>query len=91
MHSHIKKLVPIVLALVVCAGVAGAAAPDRPKRGDYPRCQDECLVRLRKTMNELSGEYERTGNRLLYENKVERARGGYDDCIDACRERFPVK
>jgi hypothetical protein len=80
-----------VLALVLCTGIASAAAPDRPKRGDYPGCQQECLVRLKKTMNQLSAEYERTGNRLLYENRVEQARVVYDDCIDACKERFPVK
>ncbi len=90
MHRLTKRLVLIVLALALCAGAA-LAGPDKPRRGDYPRCQDECLLRLKRTMSALSEEYEKTGNRLLYESKVEQARAGYDDCIDACRERFPVK
>ncbi len=91
MYRYVEKLLLIVLALVLCAGVASSATPDRPKRGDYPRCQDECLTRLKETMNQLSGEYEKTGKRLLYEKGVEQARYTYDDCIDTCRERYPVK
>lgn len=83
------------ILLYVLVLIAGFSVPahtaERPKRGDYPRCQEECLVRLKKTMAELSAEYEKLGNRLLYENKVEQARGSYDNCIDACRQRYPVK
>jgi hypothetical protein len=79
------------VAVLFAALSLSAHAAEVPRRGDYPRCQEECLDRLKKTMNELSGEYERTENRLLYEKRVEQARGTYDDCIDACRERYPVK
>ncbi len=91
MHSRVNRLLSIVLALVVCGGAVQATASDRPRRGDYPRCQEECLARLKKTMGDVSGEYEKTGDRLLYENRVEQARYAYDDCIDTCRVRYPVK
>jgi hypothetical protein len=42
-------------------------------------------------MAQLSESYKKTGDRLSYEEQVEKARSVYDDCIDNCRDRYPVK
>ncbi|HEX3001485.1 MAG TPA: hypothetical protein VHN82_03810 [Methanoregula sp.] len=87
-----KAFPVIALSLVLIAGLAGPLRGDeKPKRGDYPRCQEECLSQLRSRMAALSEEYKRTENKLLYEQEVERARYHYDDCIDRCRIRYSVK
>ncbi len=92
MGRSFKTLLGIVVALALCTGLAGVVpAADKPKRGDYPRCQDECVVQLKTNMRISSDDYQKTGNRLLYEQRVEQARGAYDTCIDMCRERYPVK
>jgi hypothetical protein len=86
------KIWPIVLTFALCAGAAGIGrAAETPKRGDYPKCQETCVLQLKTRMTGLSDDYGKSGNRLVYEERVGQARSAYDSCIDNCREPLPVK
>jgi hypothetical protein len=90
--SALKRLVIVLSALAFCfalATVSNAAEPG--KRGDYPQCQKGCLGILTKRMTEISEDYEKTGDKFLYQERVERTRSDYSDCIDNCKQVIPVK
>jgi hypothetical protein len=82
----------VLIALSLCATLVWAASnSDTARRGDYPRCQKWCLDRLDKCMAEYAEEYKRTGDKQVYEERVEQARLDYDDCITNCKMPVPVK
>jgi hypothetical protein len=81
-----------VLALVLYAlPVTMSRADEKAVRGDYPRCQEDCLIRLQNRMTQLSEEYRKVGDRLRYQESVERARLDFDSCVENCKELIPVK
>jgi hypothetical protein len=88
----VKKSLIVLLAFAICTTLVWAAgSSDSAKRGDYPACQRWCLDRLEKRMADYFEEYKRTGDKLAYEERVERARLDYDDCITNCKVLIPVK
>lgn len=86
-----KILSAILLLFAFSTGLQPAYPNDKPTRGDYPKCQEECLSRLNKRMTELSDMYNKTENKLQYEELVDQARDDYDRCITNCRKIYPVK
>lgn len=92
MCAYPKKLSAVLLAFVLGFGLVTAPhAAGQGKRGDYPQCQKCCLSTLETSMSGISEEYGKTGNRLRYQERVERARVDYDDCIANCKDLIPVK
>jgi hypothetical protein len=90
--SILRRLVIALSTLAFCLVLVTASdGAERGKRGDYPECQKVCLGVLTKRMTELSEDYEKTGDKMLYQERVERARSDYDDCIDDCKQVIPVK
>jgi hypothetical protein len=60
-------------------------------RGDYPKCQQECLEQLDKDMAQASGDFVKDKNRIFYEEKVEKVNQKYNQCLNSCKEPMPVK
>lgn len=42
-------------------------------------------------MHKLAEEYKATGNRLQYQDNVERQGLDYETCLENCRQLYPVK
>ena len=87
----VRTLLFILLLCTLLVALQPGYAGEKGTRGDYPRCQEECLSHLNKHMTEASDDYKKTANRLLYAELVGQARDDYDRCIDNCREIYPVK
>jgi hypothetical protein len=66
-------------------------ATEKPKRGDYPRCQELCVTRLGERLAELAESLRKTGKTLVYENLVEQSKEDFDGCIETCKQPHPVK
>ena len=60
-------------------------------RGDDPQCQEECLREHSQKMGKLSEEYAKTGNKMKYQDEVDREVLNYSRCVTNCREVLPVK
>ncbi len=80
----------IIMAIWTGIEVKGLAQ-DTFRRGEYPRCQDECLAKLEERMKECDDSYRRKGGRQIYEEQVKAARLAFDECIDRCEYPFPAK
>jgi|WetSurMetagenome_2_1015567.scaffolds.fasta_scaffold200173_1 hypothetical protein len=90
--EQFRRLLVLSFALAMCAAFACTSrASEKPKRGDYPHCQEQCVDQLRERMSKISDDYDKTANRLLYQELVEKARLDYDSCIENCKELLPVK
>ena len=61
------------------------------KRGDEPRCQEECLKEHADKMKLLSEEYTKIRNRMGYQDQVEIELQNYSHCLTNCRELLPIK
>jgi hypothetical protein len=61
------------------------------KRGDEPRCQEECLREHTAKMGLLSEEYAKSKNKPGYQDQVESELRNYSRCLTNCRELLPVK
>ena len=61
------------------------------KRGDEPRCQEECLREHTEKMGLLSEEYAKSKNKPGYQEQVESELRNYSRCLTNCRELLPVK
>jgi hypothetical protein len=59
-------------------------------RGDYPKCQQDCLNQLDKDMKQAS-DILSTDGRLIYEDKIEEVNQKYNQCITDCKTPTPVK
>jgi hypothetical protein len=60
-------------------------------RGDYPKCQQECLSQLEKGMAKASDMLSKDQKRIFYEEQVEKTNLNYNRCITNCKELMPVK
>jgi hypothetical protein len=81
----------VCVGLPLCFMLLTSSPDDRKIRGDYPRCQQECLQELQQGMSRLSEAYVKNGDRLRYEEQVEEVNGVYDRCLRDCKELIPVK
>jgi hypothetical protein len=61
------------------------------KRGDEPRCQQECLREHTEKMGLLSEEYAKTKDKRGYQDQVESELSHYSRCLTNCRELLPIK
>jgi hypothetical protein len=61
------------------------------KRGDFPRCQEECLHKHRQHMERLIEDGRHTRNGLQFQEQVDREVAEYSACLNDCRELMPVK
>jgi hypothetical protein len=60
-------------------------------RGDYPRCQQECLAELDKEMAQASDSFSKDKNSFSYEERVEEVNRKYNQCLSNCKKPMPVK
>jgi hypothetical protein len=82
----------ILMAILLCIGLLfPPPSYAKPKRGEEPQCQEECLREHCRTMKELSEGLLKTGNRREYQDLVEQAVSSYSSCLTNCREVLPVK
>jgi hypothetical protein len=61
------------------------------KRGDEPRCQEECLREHTEKMGLLSEEYAKSRNKPGYQDQVEIELRNYSRCLTNCRGLLPIK
>ena len=61
------------------------------KRGDDPRCQEECLKEHVGKMRLLSEEYTKIRNKIGYQDQVEIELHNYSRCLTNCRDLLPIK
>jgi hypothetical protein len=61
------------------------------KRGDEPRCQEECLKEHVDKMKLLSKEYTKIRNKIGYQDQVEIELHNYSRCLTNCRDLLPIK
>jgi hypothetical protein len=79
-----------VLLLSVAFVLPTRAVADT-KRGDEPRCQEECTKAHVDKMKLLSEECTKTGNKMGYQDQVETELHNYSRCLTNCRELLPIK
>lgn len=63
----------------------------KAKRGEQPRCQEECLATHSARMKLLSEEYAKIGDKMKYQDAVEDEASRYFRCLTNCRELMQVK
>ena len=78
-----------MLALCVAIALTGSRAETR--RGDAPRCQEECFTHYAAQMKKLVEQFKRTGNKPEYEDMIDQALSAHQECLTNCREPMPVK
>jgi hypothetical protein len=61
------------------------------KRGDFPRCQEECFCRHRQHMEKLFEHGKHTQNGIQFQEQVDQEVAEYSACLNDCRELMPVK
>ncbi len=82
----------MLLPLVLCFLYPPLSfATAKVKRGDAPRCQEECLARHSEAMGRLSQEYMKTRSIIEYQDRVEEEITNYSRCLTDCREVLPIK
>jgi len=86
-----KELVFFVLLSLLSVHVMVPLATAQTKRGEEPRCQEECLASHSASMKLLSEDYAKTGSKAKYQNAVEGEASRYVACLTNCRELMPVK
>jgi hypothetical protein len=75
-----------LFATLVISTVNGAA-----KRGDAPRCQEECLADHQRQLEKLIKDLEEKRNKFEFQDYLEDAVKSYGHCVENCREPQPVK
>jgi hypothetical protein len=86
-----KKLVFFILLSLFPILVMVSSTIAKTKRGEEPRCQEECLATHSASMKLLSEEYLKTDNKMKYQDGVENEASRYFQCLTNCREVLPVK
>jgi hypothetical protein len=86
-----KTLIGLVVASLCFSSTAYSETENKEKRGDPPRCQNECLKEHSKKMAVLAKDLSKTGNRFAYQDQVEEEENRYARCLTNCREVIPIK
>jgi hypothetical protein len=81
----VAAVLGLFLSMLTVIGYAAA------KRGDAPRCQTECLAQHRSNIEKLMNNYEKTQNKVDFQEHVDKAVEEYRECVENCRELMPVK
>jgi hypothetical protein len=87
----ITALIGLLAASACSCSKAYSETQEKPKRGNDPWCQKECLKEHSERMAALEERLSRTGNKLAYQDLVEEEEGRYARCLTNCREVIPVK
>ena len=85
------KLVFLVLLSSFSILVMVSTTIATAKRGEEPRCQEDCLTTHSAGMKLLSQEFLNTGDKMKYQEAVEDEASRYFRCLTNCRELMPVK
>jgi hypothetical protein len=86
-----RALIGLVLASLCFSSVACSRNENKGKRGDEPRCQNECLKEHSEKMILLDKSLSKTGDKLAYQEQVEQEENRYAHCLTNCREVVPIK
>ncbi len=88
--EYIKAIALLLMALcfLCCPRLTTAA---KNTRGDAPHCQKECLANHAERMKRLSDQYQKTGDKMRYQHRVEEELMHYSQCPSDCHEVLPVK
>jgi hypothetical protein len=86
-----KTLIGLVVASLCFSSTAHSETVNKEKRGDAPRCQNECLKKHSEKMAMLEKDLSKTGNRFAYQDQVEQEENRYARCLTNCREVVPIK
>jgi hypothetical protein len=86
-----KTLIGFVAASLCFTSMACSQTANKGKRGDEPRCQNECLKEHSEKMAMLEKSLSKTGDKLAYQKQVEREENRYARCLTNCREVVPIK
>jgi hypothetical protein len=86
-----KTLIGLVVASLCFSSTAYSETVNKEKRGDAPRCQNECLKEHSEKMAILEKDLSKTGNRFAYQDQVEQEENRYARCLTNCREVVPIK
>jgi hypothetical protein len=91
-HRLFTKGTLVLIVALICIGSSlPPVAYAKAKRGDDPKCQEECLEEHVRCMKELSNELLSTGHKMVYQDRVGEAASRYLYCLTNCREVLPVK
>jgi hypothetical protein len=89
---RLTKGMIILSSFVLCFFYFSLLVPlAKTNRGDAPQCQEECLARHSERVGQLSEEYLKTGNKLGYQDRIEKEVLNYSRCLTDCREVLPIK
>lgn len=61
------------------------------RRGDAPRCQEECLAEHTRQIQKLIKDLGEKKNRFEFQDAVDDAVRKYEHCVENCKEPQPVK
>jgi hypothetical protein len=86
-----KMLIGFVVASLCFTSMACSQTENKGKRGDEPRCQNECLNEHSEKMVMSEKGLSKTGDKLAYQEQVGREEIRYARCLTNCREVVPIK
>jgi hypothetical protein len=86
-----RKLIFLVLLSFFSILVMVSTTIATAKRGEEPRCQEDCLEKHSTRMKLLSEDCLKTGDKTKYQVAVEDEISRYSRCLTNCRELMPVK
>ena len=81
----------VVLLFCLCTTILPGAVHAAPKRGDAPHCQAECNAEHGEAVKRLIDDYNRTGNKPEFQERLDHAVKTYGECIENCKTLIPVK
>jgi hypothetical protein len=87
----LTKLVFVLLFSLFSILVVVSSTIAEAKRGEQPRCQEDCLATHSTRMKLLSEECLKTGDKMKYQDAVEDEASRYFQCLTNCRALLPVK
>ena len=83
--------VSVVVLLGLFIAILPGAVYASPKRGDAPHCQAECNAEHGEALKQLIDDYNRTGNKAEFQERLDHAVKVYAHCIENCKALMPVK
>lgn len=63
----------------------------KPHRGEFPQCQETCLIRHKAEMEALMTDYAHGLDNISFQDGIDKVLSRYKNCIDNCRTPMPVK
>ena len=81
----------VVVLLGLCVLILPGTGHAASKRGDAPHCQSECNAEHQDAVKQLVDEYNKTGNKIDFQERLDHAVKVYCECIENCKTLLPVK